>query len=395
MIDERFGVPSASAMRRISNCPPSFKLASYFKDPGSDEATTGDRIHAALETLNTDGLTADDLQTFEMCLDQKNELLNNWIGEEMDYQVFKEVRLGLTTLGLVRDVTPKTTWKLRFSGKADFVAVFGEGALIVDYKTLHGDHDHASENDQLRALAVLVALRHGVSQVRVAIVQPWKGKPTVADFDKAALDAATSWLYDTLHREEVSTPDQANAGDWCKHCPARVKCEAFTRTTLAVAETAIMQLPADDETARKAMFARAAELPDGELAARYRGLKMLGWYVNAVEGNVRMRAAESGEFAEKYFCIQEGKPKESIEHVDIAFQNLSEIGVTAQDFTAACKTTKKAVTALARKATGQKGRELEATVKRCLEGAVKLGAPPKKLVAVGEAIEDDGEEGEE
>ena len=109
-------------MRRISNCPPSFKLASYLKDPGSDEATTGDRIHAALETLNTDGLTADDLQTFEMCLDQKNELLNNWIGEEMDYQVFKEVRLGLTTLGLVRDVTPKTTWKLRFSGKADFVA---------------------------------------------------------------------------------------------------------------------------------------------------------------------------------------------------------------------------------------------------------------------------------
>ena len=394
MTDERHGVPSASAMRRISNCPPSFKLASYFKDPGSDEATTGDRIHAALETLNTDGLTADDLQTYEMCLDQKNQLLDEWVGDG-DYQVFKEARLGLTHLGLVRDVTPKTTWKLRFSGKADFVAVYGEGALIVDYKTLHGDHDHASENDQLRALAVLVHLRHGLSQVRVAIVQPWKGKPTVADFDKAALDAATAWLYDTLNREETSTPDQANPGAWCHYCPARVKCEAFTRPVLAVAETAIMQLPADDETARKAMFARAAELPDSELAARYRGLKMLGWYVNAVEGNVRMRASEGGEFAEKYFQLREGKARESIEHVDIAFQNLSEIGVTAQDFTAACKTTKKAVAALARKATGQKGRELEQTVKRCLEGAVKLGKPSQKLVAVGESIEDDGEEGEE
>lgn len=395
MIDERFGVPSASAMRRISNCPPSFKLASYFQDPGSDEATTGDRIHAALETLNTEGLAADDLQTYEMCLDQKNELLNNWIGEEMDYQVFKEVRLGLTTLGLVRDVTPKTTWKLRFSGKADFVAVYGEGALIVDYKTLHGDHDHASENDQLRALAVLVALRHGVTKVRVAIVQPWKGKPTVADFDKPALDAATAWLYDTLHREEVSTPDQANPGDWCHYCPARVKCEAFTRQTLSTVETATINLPGDDEVGRKAMFARAAELSDSELAARYRGLKWISWYVNAVQGNVRMRAAEGGEFAEKYFQLKKGKPKESIEHVDIAFQNLSEIGVTAQDFTAACKTTKKAVNALVRKATGQKGRELEQTVKRCLEGAVKLGKPPQKLVAVGEAIEDDGEEGEE
>ena len=161
---------------------------------------------------------------------------------------------------------------------------------------------------------------------------------------------------------------------------------------MRVAETAIMQLPADDETARKAMFARAAELSDSELAARYRGLKWISWYVSAVEGNVRMRAAEEGEFSAKYFHIVEGKARESIERVDIAFQNLSEIGVTAQDFTAACKTTKKAVTALARKATGQKGRELEATVKRCLEGAVKLAKPPQKLVAAGESIEDEEDE---
>ena len=392
MIDERFGVPSASAMRRISHCPPSFRLASYFKDPGSDEATTGDRIHAALETLNTDGLTADDLQTFEMCLDQKNELLNNWIGEEMDYQVFKEVRLGLTTLGLVRDVTPKTTWKLRFSGKADFVAVYGEGALIVDYKTLHGDHDHASENDQLRALAVLVALRHGVTQVRVAIVQPWKGRPTVADFDKAALDAATSWLYDTLHREEVSTPDQANAGDWCKWCPARVNCEAFTRTTLAVAETAIMQLPADDETARKAMFARAAELPDNELAARYRALKPISWYVSAVEGNVRMRAAENGSFAAEYFRAVEGKPRDNITDVEAVWRNLSDMGVDPALFAASCKITKKAIEALVRGATGFKGKELRAAIERATEGAITQGKPPVKIVAVGERLEEDDDD---
>ncbi len=389
MTDERFGVPSASAMRRISNCPPSHKLGALFCDPGSDEATTGDRIHLALETGDTTKLETEDIQTYEMCLDQKNELLNNWIGEEMDYQVFKEVRLGLTTLGLVRDVTPKTTWKLRFSGKADFVAVFGEGALICDYKTLHGDHDHASENDQLRSLAVLVALRHGVSQVRVAIIQPWKGKPTVADFDKAALEAATAWLHDTLNREELSTPDQANAGDWCKWCAARVSCVAFQDKAMRVAETAIMQLPADDEKARKAMFARAAELPDGELAARYRGLKMLGWYVNAVEGNVRMRAAENGTFAADHYRLVEGKARESIERVDVVFGNLSELGVTAQDFTAVCKTTKTAVSALARKATGQKGKELDATVKRCLEGAVKLGKPPLKLVAANGTIEDE------
>jgi hypothetical protein len=395
MTDERHGVPSASGMRRIANCPPSFKLGKLFPDPRTNDSDTGDRIHKALELGNSDGLAVDELQTYEMCVDQKNWLLEEWIGDEMGYTVHKEKRLVISPLGKVFDDSPELRITRIFSGKADYVAVFSEGALVIDYKTLHGEHDHAAVNDQLRALAVIVAERHKVSQVRVAIVQPWKGKPTVADFDYLALKASKVWLFDALDKERDSTPDQVNAGDWCHFCPARVNCEAFTGLVLAVPTTETISLPADDETARKAMFARAAELPDNELAARYRGLKMLSWYVSAVEGNVRMRAAEGGEFADKYFQLKEGKARESIERVDVAFQSLSALGVTAQDFTAACKTTKKAVTALARKATGQKGRELEATVKRCLEGAVKLGKPPQKLVAVGEAIEDDGEEGEE
>jgi hypothetical protein len=379
-------------MRRIANCPPSFKLGALFKDPGSDEATTGDRIHLALETGDTTKLETEDIQTYEMCLDQKNELLNNWIGEEMGYQVFKEVRLGLTALGLVRDVTPKTTWKLRFSGKADFVAVFGEGALIVDYKTLHGDHDHASENDQLRSLAVLVALRHGVSQVRVAIVQPWKGKPTVADFDKPALDAATAWLYDALANEERSTPDQVNPGDWCHFCPARIKCEAFNKPiNQSLTFFAGGLGGCEEETVKKAMWARAAELPDADLIQMYEErMKPLLYLAHCIEGNMRFRAEHVEGFP---YQLKEGKARESITDVRLVFQNLSQIGVDGEDFAAECKIPKKSVMGLARKATGQKGRELEATVKRCLEGAVKLGKPPQKLVAANGTIED--EEGDD
>jgi len=399
MTDERYGVPSASGMRRIANCPPSFKLGQLYPDPGSADASTGDKIHAALEKWgehgSEDGLSIEDIQTAEMCIDQRNELLDNWIGDEQDYQVFKETRLVLTPLGKVLDDKPGRNLQVRFSGKADYVAVFGEGALVVDYKTLHGDHDHAAVNDQLRALAFLVWRRHRVSQVRVAIVQPWKGKPTVADYNEQALKDAAQWLDLSLKREAKSKPEDANPGDWCKFCPARVNCEAFTRPTLATAETASIQVSSmDDETARKALFARAAELPDGELAARYRGLKMLGWYVNAVEGNVRMRAEEGGEFAANHFRIVEGKPKETIADVSVVWSHLEKLGVSAEDFTRECKTTKKAVNALVRKATSMKGKALEVEVKRCLDGAVKLGAPPKKLVAVGGVIED-SEEGED
>jgi len=396
MSDERYGVPSASGMRRIANCPPSFKLGQFFKDPGSNDATTGDKIHAALEKWgehgSEDGLSIEDIQTAEMCIDQRNELLDNWIGDEQAYTVYKEKRLVMTPLGKVFDDSPDLKVKVVFSGKADFVAVFGEGALVIDYKTLHGDHDHAAVNDQLRALAVLVYLRHKVSQVRVAIVQPWKGKPTIADFNFFALVDAERWLVNALENERNSTPKQANPGDWCKLCLPRVKCKAFTRPALATAETAIMQISnMDDETARKALFARAAELPDHELAARYKGLKWLKWYINGIEGNVMMRAEEGGEFAANHFRIVEGKPKETIADVSVVWSHLEKLGVSAEDFTRECKTTKKATTALVRKVTGFKGKALEGEVKRCLDGAVKLGAPPKKLVAVGGVIEDSEE----
>ena len=396
MTDERYGVPSASGMRRITNCPPSFKLGQLYPDPGSNDATTGDKIHAALERWgehgSEDGLSVEDIQTAEMCIDQRNELLDNWIGDEQDYQVFKETRLVLTPLGKVLDDKPGRNLQVRFSGKADFVAVFGEGALVIDYKTLHGDHDHAAVNDQLRSLAFLVWRRHRVSQVRVAIVQPWKGKPTVADFNWDALVAAEAWLWAALNKEEMATPDQANPGDWCKFCPARVNCEAFTRPTLATAETAIMQISSmDDETARKALFARAAELPDRELAARYKGLKWLGWYMNAVEGNVRMRAEEGGEFAANHFRIVEGRAKREIDDVSKVWSKLEALGLSVEDFTAACSMTIKSVQGFVRKTTGLKGRAWEGEVKRCLDGAVKLGAPPKKLVPVGGVIEDSEE----
>jgi hypothetical protein len=217
----------------------------------------------------------------------------------------------------------------------------------------------------------------------------------VADFNKVALIDARNWLVDRLHRERQSTPDRANPGDWCKFCPARVNCPAFTGTALATAETAIMQISSmDDETARKALFARAAELPDGELAARYRGLKMLGWYINAVEGNVRMRAEEGGEFAANHFRIVEGKAKREIDDVSKVWSKLEALGLSVEDFTAACSMTIKSVQGFVRKTTGLKGKAWEGEVKRCLDGAVKLGTPPKKLVPVREVIED-SEEGED
>jgi hypothetical protein len=388
MTDERYNAPSASAMRRIANCPPSHKLAQQYIDPGSAEASTGDKIHKAVELWGqhgaTDDLSVEELETAEMCIDQRNELLDAWIGDG-DYQVFLERRLIMAPIGKVMDAEPQAgPVKVIFSGKADFVAVTGDRALVVDYKTLHGDHDHAAENDQLRSLAVLVHRRHKVDSVRVAIVQPRKGRPTVADFDAEALVSAHVLVGEVLRNERDSTPDQVNAGDWCHYCPHRIKCSAFAEPILATVEKHAERLETlDDDTARKAMFARAAELPDAELAERYRALKWVGWYVNAVEGVTRMRATENGEFASRYFRIEEGKGKESISDVALVWAELAKLGVSPEAFSAHCKTSKTAVKALVKEATGLKGKALDDAVRSCLTGAVKLGAPVQKIVPAG------------
>ena len=392
MSDERFGVPSASGMHRIANCPASFQLSKSFQDPGSDDSRSGDRVHLALERWgehgSEDGLTLDELTTAEMCIDQRNELLDSWVGDD-DYEAYKERRLGMTTLGKVFETTSYPALKYIVTGQADFIAVADKRGLVVDYKTLHGDHDPAEENDQLRTLAVLAARHYKLDHVRIALVQPWKGKPTLAEFNFSALVVAEEWLMDALALERRSTPDQTNPGKWCHFCPARANCKAFSRETLTPIQNMAINLPADDETARKAMFARAAELPHNELVARYKALKMISWYVTAVEGNMRIRAAEVPGFP---YRLVEGKPKETIADVSAAWRELEKLGVSAEDFTAECKTSKKAVAALVRKATGAKGKELNAKVKECLRDAVSLVKPPVKLVPVNGVIEDEQEQ---
>lgn len=397
-VDERHGVPSASGMFRTSNCPPSFKLAKFFKDPRTKDSDSGDVMHKAIELWPDPeaqvGLDHHQLQTVDMCIDWRNELLDNWIGEG-DYTSHKERRIGLTILGKCVDVEDGKKLRLVFSGKADYTAISADGkhGLVIDYKTLHGDHPAADVNDQLRSLAVLLHLRHNLESVRVAIVQPWKGKPTVADYDLEALKAAHAWVLESLKAERESTPEQTKIGEWCQHCPARVKC--LQKPVLATVESKTQGIEhLDPETAKKAIWARAAELSDDELASRYKGLPIISWYAHAIEGNARARAIEGGSFA-AYYTTKETNPKESIDDVKKVWGRLAALGTSADDFTAQCKTTKKGVALLARKATGLKGKALEAEISKILDGAVKKGKPTIKLVAAGAAIEDGDDDGEE
>jgi hypothetical protein len=212
-------------------------------------------------------------------------------------------------------------------------------AIVIDYKTGRGDYEHAAGNAQLRTLASLVARRYRVASVRVAIVQPWAGQPTVADFDAEALEAAHEWLADVLVKALRATPQDLRAGEWCHWCPANARCTTFRETALAPVERLTMSLPSDDKTARAALFARAMELPADVHARLMRGLRLVAWYSDAIEGAAKVRAKDDAEF-QAFYHLEEGDKVREVTDTGAVFGLLEAHGLTQEAFLSSCVTIK-------------------------------------------------------
>ena len=368
--DPRRGLPSASSLERLHNCPGSWLATKDTPDESNADSEAGTRIHRALETGDMTGLSADEEQTADLCQIQSDNVMNEWV--ESDHPkslgIHKEKRLGLTRIGGVVDVADDTTADLVFTGQADLIVIDGNRGLVLDYKTGRGEVADASENLQLRGLAVMAARRWRLESVRVAIVQPWAGPVSVADYDQSALDLSRIHLMRVLERVKNATPDLLNPGNWCHYCKAKACCPALRSVALAPVEHMALTLPADDATARAALFARAMEMTPQTLTALYRGLKLVGWYQAAIEGAMRKRV-EEGEIPG--FRMKPGQMREKINDVSKVWAKCEGLGVKAEVFTGACSVTKDALKTLVRDATGLKGKSLESTIKDVLQGATE------------------------
>lgn len=298
-------------------------------------------------------------------------------------QIIKEQRLGLTDIGNVLDVTLESRATFVFTGQAD-VVIIGDGkAICLDYKTGRSQVPIAQDNPQLASLAVLVSLRYNVKSVRVAIVAPWAGKPTVADYDENSLALAKSWLLLTLDAARSATQDDLRAGEHCKWCKAAHCCPALRVEMLQEIEVidpaSIAGL--DGELQRKAMWARSLDLTPAQHTAAYRGLKMLQRYADAIEGTFKQRV-EAGEIPG--YTTREKKGRRSISDVGKAFAACAAHGVTAEAFTAECSIGLGAVKELLKTATRSKGKALDKLSDEVLTGCVDIGKGAVEIVKIGQ-----------
>lgn len=385
--DPRFGLPSASSIQRLIECPASHAMQAEAPPERevSQDAISGTLIHAALAG-ETVALTAAEEETMEMCATQRDIVLAEWSPGSLPPLGYIEQRLGLTALNTVVNVDADCKAALRFTGQADAVYVDDDRALIIDYKTGRGDTSPAIENAQVASLAVLVWKRFKVRSVRVAIIKPWAGKPTICDYNENALTLAHSWLLETLNNVEAATAEDTHAGVWCQYCRAQAGCRTFTTYCMQQVEIidpmTIAGLPGEDQ--RKAMFARAMELTPEQITGAWRGLKMVERYVDAIAGAFKTRV-EAGEVPG--FTLREKKGRRSIADVGKVFARATAHGVSAEAFTAECSLPLGALNTLLRSATGAKGKALESIATEVLEGLTDTGKPSFEVVETTTQIE--------
>lgn len=332
-------VPSASKLERVMNCPASHKAEQAAGDVPEDltDANEGHDVHAVL----SDDLSADDVsysaaQTAEMCEAQVAYLLEAWEDALGDTPLgFKELRYGLTDIGAVIPIHADTKASVIFTGQFDRLYVQGEHGLLIDFKALHGKHASALENPQLMGLAVLVAKRHKLTSLRVALVQPWKGKPTVADYGEGGLAMAEETLREILDAERNASPEGRKAGDWCTYCKARFGCDTFKYQNIAALDVVKPEtLPADPETRNKAVFARMAELSPQQLIHIQKNVvKLMGVFI-ASHAAIFKQRVESGEIPG--YAIKTSPGNREITDAQKAFNALEPLGVTAEDILACC-----------------------------------------------------------
>jgi hypothetical protein len=301
--DPRQGLPSASSLHRLVNCPGSFRAAKEAIAAGmappddSEDAASGTRIHKWLETESDEdwqALSYDEQRTATLCQSQRNWLIADFAKRHGDIEwETRERRFAINAFGVVFDAAgalPRIG-----TGQADLTALAGDHLLVIDYKTGRGDITPADANDQLRGLAVL--FNHlNLESVEVAIVAPMVGQPTVAVFDREALRAAKSWLVRTWLNAPEAT--ETAAGAWCQYCPARLACGTYAAHNAATLAP-LTQDGLPPEKVKEALFARAYESDTATLTEMGERVRMLEWGAAAIKAAIRRRLEEGGLAADE------------------------------------------------------------------------------------------------
>jgi Protein of unknown function (DUF2800) len=381
-LDPRAGLPSASILGRLSNCAASWHLSWVATKQGIGNYATvssdsGHKIHKWLETkddLDWNVLSEDEQEVARKCAHQAETVIADWGDEDNGYVRERERRLWLYANGDVwTDSAALKQAKPIFSGQADLIVIgSNSSALVMDWKTGRGDYEPATGNPQLLALAVLTSLWTDARHIRVTLIQPWAGPPSVADYDGPALDEAKDQLLALLkHIEEPGlTP---NPGNHCCYCPARGGiCPATTKELIMLA---------DPLNSPEAIEAFIEDLDGPKLSRILSAAKRAEWTINAARQEARRRLECADPGSPPGWTLREGARTREVNDALAAFEILNaRFEVTQQEMSAACKVSLPEIESTVHKRTGVPKTQVARSITNVLGALITYGRKAPSLV---------------
>lgn len=339
LTNPRAGRPSASAFHRLRACPGSFHASQGEPERPTPFSESGTEIHAAL--CGTAGaITPEQQDVADICnaLVERACAAAGYGSLKSATRIYREQRLWM-----------EDSW----SGQFDLLIQWGGRYLLIDFKTGRADNPEPADNEQLRALVALIQANYFPREVTVAIIQPWVSPqiPPLAVYRGDDLDRAVSESNGIV--DAALKPDAPRrTGDHCRYCPA-LGGQRCPESRAIVAEVAAVN---------------AVDALDGAQLARFLEISIIAEH--AIDAG-RARAKfllESDSNAVPGWGLKPGVERESISNVREVFGRAVNAGVPAEQFSAQCTISKKAVKDLLRAATGSKGAALDKAVADLLEG---------------------------
>lgn len=349
-------------------------MAQGIPDLPTDDSKFGTRVHAFLSGgLQPENLTPEELDCGESCQAIESKVLAQWrlrnqIPDDAVILTIRDSeRLWLEIHG-----------ERECSGVADAIHSWNHHVLVLDFKTLPGDHKDSNDNLQLRCLAILANRRadYGLESADVAIIQPLvTHSPAVCHYDQPALHQAMEELVSILAASKK--PDASLIpGDQCRFCRANAVCPAVHKEVETMASLTIhesgLTVSDEDLAALRARCGAATKMIESIKAECFRraeanpaAWKALGWE------------------------ITEGAGKRAVDNVAEVAERLHDAGVPYPDITNNCSVAIGKVEALTRQATGEKGLKLKQAVDRILTDCVSIKKPRPSLKRVGMPDDED------
>lgn len=340
--DERRGLPSASALHRIAECPGSLRLSRQCAEPpATAEAAEGSMLHERMAWLvardfdiriappNHPVLDEEQAGAVESAIKMFRALCEAFLGGD-NCEAF---------LGFLGRDAPPLVCKLEdrfwlsagnaepvFSAKPDLVVWAGRKTLVIDWKFGRLPVARPAANHQLMGIAACLAGQMGPDDTMLLdIIQPrvpHQDKPPPVYYGKEEADAAAGAVLGIL--AEARDPDAAlRTGEWCRYCPAMAGTDKRT------GEAGLC--PA----ARDAVVVMADEAPpfvvSGGLLDRCQVAKKI---ISSIEKQARLLLARDPD-AIAGWELAPGRTTKRVTDVLAGYERLQEF-LTPAEFGAAC-----------------------------------------------------------